>query len=144
MRYLLETSALLAHYRQETGWDTVQTLFESAEIELIIASLTLAEFGRRLCELGSAEDEARETLASYQLLFSEVAAVDASVAMAASTIGCRATQRIPPIDTLIAAVAQSKQATLVHRDEHMRHVPIELVAQLDLSAPPQACQSEPV
>ena len=31
MRYLLDTSALLAHHRQESGWETVQVLFETDE-----------------------------------------------------------------------------------------------------------------
>ena len=43
MRYLLDTSALLAHYRQEAGGDEVQALFEADEAELMIASLTLTE-----------------------------------------------------------------------------------------------------
>lgn len=52
MRYLLDTSALLAHYRQESGWETVQALFEDDMAELIIAAITLTEFGRRLRDLG--------------------------------------------------------------------------------------------
>ena len=41
MRYVLDTSALLAHYRQEVGWDEVQGLFESDESEIFVASVTL-------------------------------------------------------------------------------------------------------
>ena len=37
MRYVLDTSALLADYRQETGWQAVQALFEADEAELILA-----------------------------------------------------------------------------------------------------------
>ncbi len=134
MRYVLDTSALLAHYRQEMGWQPVQALFEADGTELILASVSLTEFGRRLRELGAAEDEVEEALASYQLLFGEVAAVDAAVARAAFVLGCRTQRRLPLVDALIAAVAQSREATLVHRDEHMRAIPSDLVRQQDLGA----------
>jgi predicted nucleic acid-binding protein len=134
MRYVLDTSALLAHHRQEAGWPAVQALFEADEAELILASVSLAEFGRRLRDLGAAVEEAEAVLASYQLLFGEVAPVDAAVARAAFVLGCRTPRRLPLIDALIAAVAQIKGATLVHRDEHMRAIPAELVGQQDLGA----------
>lgn len=43
MRYLLDTSALLAHYRQEAGWEEVQTLFEDSAAELLLAAVSFAE-----------------------------------------------------------------------------------------------------
>ncbi len=61
--------------------------------------------------------------------------VDALVARAAFVIGCRSVRRLPLVDALIAAVAQVKQAVLVHRDEHMRAIPAGLVNQLDLANP---------
>lgn len=134
MRYVLDTSALLAHHRQEAGWPGVQALFEADEAELILVSVSLAEFGRRLRELGATEEEVEATLASYQLLFAEIAAVDAAAARAAFVLGCRTPRRLPLIDALIAAVAQIKGATLVHRDEHMRSLPADLVSQQDLGA----------
>lgn len=134
MRYVLDTSALLAHHRQEAGWPGVQALFEADEAELILVSVSLAEFGRRLRELGATEEEVEATLASYQLLFAEIAAVDAAAARAAFVLGCRTPRRLPLIDALIAAVAQVKGATLVHCDEHMRSLPADLVSQQDLGA----------
>ncbi len=134
MRYVLDTSALLAHHRQEAGWPAVQALFEADEAELIVVSVSLAEFGRRLRALGATEEEADTALASYQLLFGEVAAVDAAMALAAFTLGCRTPRRLPLIDAVIAAVAQARGATLVHRDEHMRAIPAELVRQQDLGS----------
>jgi len=132
MRYVLDTSALLAHHRQEAGWPAVQALFEADEAELILVSVSLAEFGRRLRELGATEEEAKAVLASYELLFGEVAPVDAATARAAFVLGCRTPRRLPLIDALIAAVTQIKGATLVHRDEHMRAIPADLVRQQDL------------
>ena len=135
MRYLLDTSALLAHYRQEEGWQEVQALFETDEADLIAASVSLTEFGRRLRELGANETEAEEVLSAYQLLFTEIASVDVAVARAAFVLGCRTPRRLPLVDALIAAVAQARAAVLVHRDEHMRSIPPELVHQQDLTTP---------
>ena len=111
----------------------MQALFEADETELILASLSLTEFGRRLRELGALEAEVEEILSNYQLLFTEVAPVDTSVARAAFVIGCRTPRRLPLVDALIAAVAQAKDAVLVHRDEHMRPIPPSLVRQEDLT-----------
>ena len=135
MRYLLDTSALLAHHRQETGWETVQALFETDEAEILIACVSLTEFGRRLRDLGAPEGVVGQTLAGYQLLCTEVAPVDTAVALAAFAIGCRTPRRLPLVDALIAAVAQARNALLVHRDEHMRAIPPELLRQNDLGAP---------
>ena len=135
MRYLLDTSALLAHYRQEEGWQEVQALFETDEADLIAASVSLTEFGRRLRELGANETEAEEVLSAYQLLFTEIASVDVAVARAAFVLGCHTPRRLPLVDALIAAVAQARAAVLVHRDEYMRSIPPELVLQQDLTTP---------
>ena len=133
MRYLLDTSALLAHYRQEDGWQEVQALFETDEADLIAASVSLTEFGRRLRELGVNETETEEVLSAYQLLFAEIASVDVAVARAAFVLGCRTPRRLPLVNALIAAVAQARAAVLVHHDEHMRSIPPELVRQQDLT-----------
>jgi predicted nucleic acid-binding protein len=134
VRYLLDTSALLAHYRQEAGWDEVQALFEDDEAELMIASLSLTELGRRLRELGAADSAVEGVLSEYELLFNDVVALDAAVAKAAFVIGCRTPRRLPLADALIAAAAQARDAVLVHRDEHMRPLPVELVRQRELAA----------
>ncbi len=43
MRYMLDTSAILAHYRREAGWQEVQEFFESDDAELFVASVSLTE-----------------------------------------------------------------------------------------------------
>lgn len=133
MIYLLDTSALLAHHRQEAGWEQVQAIFTDDNAEIVIASVTLTEFARRMRELGMTETEIRTTLADYQMLFAEVAPADARVAWAAFELGCRTPKRLPLVDALIAAVAQLRGACLVHRDEHLAAIPAELIRQLRLS-----------
>lgn len=112
MRYLLDTSALLAHYRQEAGWEAVQSLFETVEAELLIATVSLPEFGRRLRELGATETEVEETLANYELLFTELVSVDTAVAKAAFTIGCRTPQRLPLVGCTHCCGGASKRGNL--------------------------------
>ena len=132
MRYLLDTSAVLAHYRREKGWESVQAIFESEDAEIFIASVTLTELGRRLRDLGASQEQAEEIIASYQLLSSEVASIDVTVADRATAFVYLMPQRLPLVDTLIAAVAQHVEAVLVHRDKHMRQIPSALLQQQDL------------
>ncbi len=132
MIYLLDTSALLAHHRQESGWEQVQAIFTEDGAEVVIASVTLTEFARRMRELGASEAEIRAVLADYQMLFSAVVPVDGAVAWAAFELGCRTPERLPLVDALIAAAARLRGACLVHRDEHMAAIPAERVQQLYL------------
>ncbi len=132
MIYLLDTSALLAHHRQESGWEQVQAIFTEDGAEVVIASVTLTEFARRMRELGASETEIRAILADYQMLFSAVVPVDGAVAWAAFELGCRTPERLPLVDALIAAAARLRGACLVHRDEHMAAIPAERVQQLYL------------
>jgi PIN domain nuclease of toxin-antitoxin system len=85
--YLLDTSALLAHYRQELGWEQVQTLFDDSSATVIVASVTLTEFARRLRELGANEAEVSQTLTDYQELFSDIVSVDVVVRWSLSRLG---------------------------------------------------------
>ncbi len=137
MLYVLDTSAILAHYRQEAGWEPVQRLFDDTESDLLAASITLTELGRRLIELGACEQETAQAIESYEQLLSEVTAVDARIAKAAFTIGCRTPHRLPLADALIAATAQVREGCLVHRDQHMRDIPHNFLQQLDLELPRQ-------
>ena len=68
MTAVLDTSALLAHHRDEEGADRVQSLFDDSEIELLIASVSLTEFGRRMLELGASLEEVEKILADYKHL----------------------------------------------------------------------------
>jgi predicted nucleic acid-binding protein len=132
--YLLDTSVLIAHYRQEASRERVQAIFEDGSAGVIVAGVTFPGFARRLRDLGASSAEIRQTLADYQMLFSDIVAVDAAVAMAAFEIGYRTPQRLPLVDALIAAAAQVRQACLVHRDRHMTAIPAEIVSQLHLAA----------
>lgn len=128
MTAVLDTSALLAHHRDEEGADRVQSLFDDSEIELLTASVSLTEFGRRMLELGASLEEVEKILADYKHLLDGVVPIDGNnIAMNALTLAAKASKRIPLVDALIAAVACQKQATLVHRDQHFENIPTTLL-----------------
>jgi predicted nucleic acid-binding protein len=133
-RFLLDTSALIAHSRQESGWVRVQALFETGDSEILAASVSLAEFARRLRELGATAGEARRVAEDYMRALDGLVPVDEGVAFAAFDIGCKTTERLPLIDALIAAAARERNACLVHRDQHMAAIPAGVVEQIDLAA----------
>ena len=127
MIVVLDTSALLAHHRDEEGADRIQSLFEDSDIKLLIASVTLAEFGRRMLELGASPQEVQKILSDYKHLLDGVVSIDEEIAMKALSLAEQATKRIPLVDSLIAAVACLKKATLLHRDQHFESIPKEFL-----------------
>ncbi len=132
MVYLLDTSALLAHHRGEVGAERVQVIFNDESAEVLIASVSLVEFSRRLRDLGAKEKDIRGILSRYLQVFNCIVAVDTAVALLAFDIVLKTKVRIPLVDSLIAASALSQKACLVHRDQHMRNIPTSLIAQIDL------------
>lgn len=133
VRFLLDTSAMIAHHRQEAGWERVQALFEDVDAEIIAASVTFTEFARRLRELGASPSEAHKIVESYQDLLDDVVVVDEKVAFSAFHLGCETPKRLPLVDALIAGAAAERGACLVHRDQHMAGIPPELMETLDLA-----------
>ncbi len=127
MTFCLDTSALLAHYRDEAGGDRVQEILDGARV--LVVSITITEFSRRMLALGSPVDEIERVLADYRLMFSGIAPIDEKAAVRAFEISSRSTGRIPLADTLIAAAASLSGAVLVHRDPHFSSVPADLLAQ---------------
>jgi predicted nucleic acid-binding protein len=123
MDYLMDTSALLSHFRREPGWDEVHRIFQDASADIYLASPSLPEMGRRLRDLDVPESEVVDVLESYAQMMTEIVAVDARIAHLALVISWRTPTRLPLVDALIAACAQAKGATLIHRDEHMRGIP---------------------
>ncbi len=143
MPHLLDTSALLAHYRNEAGADQVQALFDTDGQAVLICSVSLPELSRRLRALGVSAQEAAQVVNDYRELVDEVVAVDAAVAEAGGDLLRGAPARLPLVEALIAAAAGIRHAVLVHRDAHLRAIPAALIRQLDLEAAPPAPQPRP-
>lgn len=132
MPHLLDTSALLAHCRNEKGSDRVQELFDAEDGEIFICSVSLPELTRRLRELGADERGISDLVAHYKQLVDKIVPVDASIAERSDDVIRAATARLPLVDAVIASAARSRDAILVHRDSHMRAIPAKLLRQLDL------------
>ena len=129
MIYLLDTSALLAHYRGESGAQRVQELFDVAENSILIASISITEFSRRMVDFGALEADIDAAMLAYGRLFAEVITIDHFIAKAAFQLGQHASSRLPLADSLIAASAASRKAVLVHRDPHFQSLAEELLLQ---------------
>jgi predicted nucleic acid-binding protein len=132
MSYLLDTSALLAHCRNEKGSGWVQELFDAENEEILLCSVSLPEITRRLRELGAGERAISDLVKVYKELVDEIVPVDEQIAERSDDIIRASTARLPLVDALIASAARSRDAVLVHRDSHMRAIPAKLVRQLDL------------
>ena len=133
MDYVFDTSAVLTHFRKETGWERIQALAEDPEAVLLLASVSLAEFGRRLHELGFPTAEADDVIERYTMLFTEILPIDERVSLQALKISRSANRRVPLTDCLIAATASLRRACLVHHDRHFGAIGHALLKQLDLS-----------
>ncbi len=127
--YLLDTSALLVHFRNEAGAARVQSILEDGGAEVLIASPSVAELARRVAGLGAETTEARAVALEYAGLVSQVIAIDTALAIRAFELGSAAAQRLPLVDALIASAASLHEATLVHRDPHFRTIPVDLLEQ---------------
>lgn len=133
--YLLDTSALLSHFRGEAGAEQVQRLFDDDEAQILIASPSLPEMARRLRDLGFPEAEIDRVVGQYQEAVCEVVPIDAEIAWQSYDLIRRVPDRLPLVDALIASAARSRQARLTHRDRHFRGLPESVVTQLDLERP---------
>lgn len=118
MTHLLDSSAWLAHLFGEPGVDEVGLLFDDSKSEVSISALSIPEVFTRLKTIGR-ESHWTEVWNIYSVLFSSVIAADETIAHQAVQLRAEATERLPPIDGLIAATALIRKLTLVHRDPHM-------------------------
>ena len=130
--HLLDTSALLAHYREEPGYELVERLLEEHPGQIFISAITWLEFNLRIKELICDPKDRNATLAIYGELLAAALPVTGEVARTAFDLREQLTGRIPNGDVLIAATAQLRGATLVHRDPHFSLIPLKLLPQIML------------
>ena len=133
-RYLLDTSAVLAHYRNEPGAARVQELIEEEGSEILIATPTLVEFRRRMKELGAAARVIDDAISAYEEMADGIVSIDKAAAEAAWQLSRSSGRRLPLVDSLIAGAARAAEAVLVHRDPHMAAIPSSLLTQTQLGS----------
>jgi predicted nucleic acid-binding protein len=132
MTLLLDTSAILLHFFQEPGGERVQELLSDDANEILIASVSVVEFARRLTALGYGVDEARSRGLEYASLAERVVPVDTATAVRAFDLSSLGARRIPLVDSLIAACASLSGAALVNRDAHFKAMSAEVLQRVDL------------
>ena len=135
MTFLLDTSALLVLYRKEPEVDRVLALFDDPQHDILLSTVSVAEFGRKLRELGKDREEIEDTLDQFMQLFSHVVPLDEAVARASFRLVESVPLRLPMADSLIAASALVHGACLVHKDKHMAAIPPEVLPTLNLVQP---------
>lgn len=130
--HVLDTSALLAYYLKENGWEVVHQLIFDATCQPRVSSATWLEFQVRLSDLTNIPAQRAEVMDLYRALLGQGIPADDAVAARANHLRQIAANRLPNMDALIAATAAEHGAILVHRDPHMAGIPMSAVLQLVL------------
>jgi predicted nucleic acid-binding protein len=133
-RYLLDTSAVLAHYRNEPGASRVQEMIEEEGSQILIATPTLVEFRRRMKELGATARLIDDAISAYEEMADGIVSIDKAAAEAAWQLSRSSGRRLPLVDSLIAGAARAASAVLVHRDPRMAAIPPHLLTQTQLGS----------
>jgi len=123
LTYVLDTSALLAHYQLEPGSNEVRLLLEDAEQEVSVSVLTLFEFELWLHRQGLSKEARRQAVQDYADLVDAVVPLTVEITALAVELRTQTSGRLPAVDTMIAATAAIAGATLAHRDDHFAVLP---------------------
>jgi len=132
MNFLLDSSAWLAHLFAEQGVEQINELFDDPQNEISISALSIPEVYGRLIAIGR-EDHWGSIWEMYTLLFPKVFIVNETIAHQAIVLRDSIPDRLPTVDSLIAATAATHKLTLVHRDSHFVAIPSKLLKQIQLS-----------
>lgn len=130
--WILDTSAVTAHFFGEPGTDVVGGLLADASKHVTICSVTLFEFRYVLAAARLSAGDIAAAMDAYSDVFDDAVAVDTAVIREAIRLRERAPGRLPAMDAMIAAAAVHRQATLVHRDRHFDAIPSNVLRQLRL------------
>lgn len=128
MTHLLDSSAFLAFFFAEPGGDRVREILQDSHATVGIMALTAVEFWSRLRAEG-AEGDFRREWEEHLPLFERVVVADLPLCLKAVELREGTKNRLPTIDSLIAAGAALAGATLVHRDPHFAEIPEALLKQ---------------
>jgi len=130
IRYVLDTSALLALREDEAGADEVEEILREAEkgkCEIYLSFMTLMELCYRLWQ-DKGEQSAKEILAETKALPIQEIREENDLLIMASRV--KANFRLSVADSWIIATAWQKKAKLVHKDPEFEQVKqiVELVS----------------
>ena len=126
--YVLDTSALLAHYLVEEGADFIDSILQRDEV--YVAAVTWLELRVKLKGEPDAENSAR----MYEDAVAGTIPITREIAARAFELRERTSTRLPSLDALIAASAATKGYQLIHKDSHFLTIPATFLKQLMLPA----------
>lgn len=127
MTHLLDTSAILAYYFDEEGADRVQTLLADTKNPPCVCCITELEFWARLKSLGAESEFDSDWPELASLLVSRP--LGSEIVGRALEIRRASRERIPTVDSLIAATASIHNLILVHNDSHFESIPRKFLRQ---------------
>lgn len=130
--HLLDTSALLAHYFDESGAEEVDAIWRDSRNRPAICVLTVAELRTRLLVVLESRTEIEKTLDLYLNELTASMPVNREVAEGASHLRESVPGRLPLVDACIASCAVACGGVLVHRDPHMDQLSSAGVQQIRL------------
>jgi len=114
--YVLDTSAWLALIEDEPGADVVQNVLEraaSGNVTVLVSFMSFMEVFYITLQEREIE-EARTRLRAMESL--PITRVESTVSLSITAGRLKAKHRMPVADAWIAALAQERDATLVHKD----------------------------
>ena len=130
--HVLDTSALLAHYRQEPGAESVNNILAQGPDLAGISLITVVELRGRLAEVSADSVEAERAFRLYTEVLTTILPFTRETADLAMELRSATPLRLPMVDALIAASAKQQGAILVHRDPHLAAIPESLLPQMML------------
>ncbi|MGE0681525.1 MAG: PIN domain-containing protein [Candidatus Binatia bacterium] len=120
--YVLDTSALLTFIEDEAGADQVQELLEKAKRDEVILLVSFISF-MEVYYISLQEREQEEAQERVTLLAAlPIVRVESSESLGTQAGAFKATHRLSVADAWIAALAQERNATLVHKDPEFEQV----------------------
>jgi len=127
LTHLFDTSAFLIYFFGEPGAEKLARLLGNEDSSAGLCAITATEFWASL-KAEKCESSFLPEWKACRPLF-ELVSVDESVALRAAELRAAASERLPTVDSLIAACASLHDAVLVHRDPHFQSLPATLLRQ---------------
>jgi len=132
--HVFDTSAVLAHYFGEAGAEQLDQLWADPENEIGLCVLSLPELKTRLLEEVRDQEEIDRAFKLYADELTVSLGVNRAVAELAIELRGLSRTRLPLVDSIIAATAACRSATLVHCDPHLAGIPQDRLRQIYLAS----------
>lgn len=118
--YLLDTSALAAHFLHAPGDEAVGICLEEGAA---VSALTAIELAAVLRRVGVPPDTIERAWMLYREVLADVVAIDEPVAALAIRLQRESAERLPLADACVAASAVHRGLHLYHCDRHFEALP---------------------